>query len=204
MDWKTIKTEYITTDTSYRKLAKKYSVSATAIGNKSRKEGWVEERERFLNDTVSKTIDSLSEKTAERMTRIYGISDRLLEKIEQAVDELDIQLMKKVNKVKEIEYKNHDRPDKPTKETILETETVEEFSTIIDRSGVKAIADALKSIKEIQMLRSELDKQEQEARIANLRRQAEMDDSGEDKPHGVVLMPTIMADPVPPEEGADG
>ena len=177
MDWKTIKTEYITTDTSYRKLAKKYNVSSTAIGNKSRKEGWVEERERYLNDTVSKTISSLSNKTADRMTRIYDISDRILEKIEQAVNELDIQLVKKVSKVKEIEYKNHDRPDKPTKETVSETETLEEFSTIIDRSGVKAITDALKSIKEIQMLKSELDKQEQEARIANLKRQAEHEDA---------------------------
>ena len=31
-DWQAIKTEYITTDTSYRKLAEKYGVSRVQIG----------------------------------------------------------------------------------------------------------------------------------------------------------------------------
>ena len=99
-----------------------------------------------------------------------------MEKIERAVDELDIQLFKKVNKTKVIEYNNEKRPDKPTKEIIEETETFEEISTIVDRSGLKAVADALKSIKEIQMLRSELDLEEQRARIAKLQKDAESDD----------------------------
>ena len=32
-DWQAIKTEYITTDTSYRKLAQKYGISHVQIGN---------------------------------------------------------------------------------------------------------------------------------------------------------------------------
>lgn len=176
MDWNAIKTEYITTDTSYRKLAIKYNVSYTAIGNKSRQEGWVEQRNQFINKTVSKSINSISNKTADRLTRIFDASDKLLEKLERAVEELDIQLYKQVNKTKVIEYNNLDRPDKPTKEIIEETETVQEVTTIVDRAGLKAVTDALKNLKEVQMLRTELDIQEQEARIANLRRQAEADD----------------------------
>ena len=99
-----------------------------------------------------------------------------MEKLERAADELDIQLFKKVNRTKTIEYNNDCRPDKPTKETIEETETFEEASTIVDRSGLKAITDALKNIKEVQMLRSDLDKMEQEARIAKLQKEAEADD----------------------------
>lgn len=179
MDWNAIKTEYITTDTSYRKLATKYNVSYTAIGNKSRQEGWVEQRNQFINKTVSKSINSISNKTADRLTRIFDVSDKLLEKLEQAVEELDIQLYKKVNKTKVIEYNNMKRPDKPTKEIIEETESVEEVATIVDRAGLKAVTDALKNLKEVQMLRSELDTQEQEARIANLRRQAESDNDSD-------------------------
>lgn len=175
MDWNAIKTEYITTDTSYRKLATKYDVSYTAIGNKSRQEGWVDQRNQFINKTVSKSINSISNKTADRLTRIFNVSDKLLEKLERAVEELDIQLYKKVNKTKVIEYNNMERPDKPTKEIIEETESVEEVATIVDRAGLKAVTDALKNLKEVQMLRSELDTQEQEARIANLRKQAEAD-----------------------------
>lgn len=175
MDWNAIKTEYITTDTSYRKLAIKYDVSYTAIGNKSRQEGWVEQRNQFLNKTVSKSINSISNKTADRLTRIFDVSDKLLDKLERAVEELDIQLYKKVNKTKVIEYNNMERPDKPTKEIIEETESVEEVATIVDRAGLKAVTDALKNLKEVQMLRSELDIKEQEARINKLQKEAEAD-----------------------------
>ena len=68
------------------------------------------------------------------------------------------------------------RPDKPTKETIRETETIDEYHTIVDRSGLKAISSALRDIKEIQMLKSELDRQEQQARIDNLRMKADREE----------------------------
>ena len=47
---------------------------------------------------------------------------------------------------------------------------------IVDRAGLKQIASALRDIKEVQMLKTELDKREQEARIANLQKQASKDD----------------------------
>ena len=57
------------------------------------------------------------------------------------------------------------------------TETMEaKAGGIVDRQGLKQIASALKDIKEVKMLRSELDRQEQEARIANLRKQADKDE----------------------------
>ena len=101
-----------------------------------------------------------------------SITDKLLDKIEKAVDELDIQLCKRVDKVKEIEYNNYERPDKPTKETIKETEEVIEYKTIIDRKGAQELASAIKSLKEVQMLKTELDEQEQKARIDKLRKDA--------------------------------
>ena len=43
MDWRTIRKEYITDESSsYRKLAKKYGISLTAITNKAKQENWVE------------------------------------------------------------------------------------------------------------------------------------------------------------------
>lgn len=38
-DWSKIKTEYITTDTSYRKLAEKYGINKDTIYAKAKKEG---------------------------------------------------------------------------------------------------------------------------------------------------------------------
>ena len=54
-DWLKIKTEYITTDTSYRKLAQKYGVNYSVIGARARAEGWVEERTQFIHKTHTKT-----------------------------------------------------------------------------------------------------------------------------------------------------
>ncbi len=173
MDWTAIRKEYITDESSsYRKLAKKYGVSLTAITNKAKQENWVEKRRQFKDKTTAKTIEVLSDKSADKLTRVMDITDKLLNKIERAVEELDIQLFKDVVKTKVIEY-NHDlRPDKPTKETIHEEEKVIEVKSIVDRSGLKAIASALRDIKEIQMLKTELDRMEQEARIAKLQKES--------------------------------
>ena len=185
-DWKAIKTEYITTDTSYRKLAQKYGVSATQICNVGRDEGWVELRKQHLNKTVAKTLDKISSKQADKMARIDKLTDRLLDKLERAISELDLQLVKHTDKTKTIEYDNPGRPDKPTKEVIHEEEKVLEVSSIIDRQGLKQIASALKDIKEANMIKSELDRQEQEERIKKLRKEA-AEDSNNKEPIEVIM-----------------
>ena len=135
-DWQTIKTEYITTDTSYRKLAQKYGVSTTQICNVGRDEKWVEQREQFLNKTTAKTLDKISKQEANRAAKIHSVADKLLLKIEAMVDS-----------------------EEPLSE-----------------KGIRALTAAVKDLKEIQSVRSELDRKEQEARIANLRKQADKDE----------------------------
>lgn len=174
-DWQAIKTEYITTDTSYRKLAQKYGIHYKVISAKGKAEKWVELRSQHKDKTLTKTLNKISNKTADKMARVDDLADKLLEKLEQAITELDLQLAKHTDKTKTIEYNNELRPDKPTKEVVHEEEKLLEVKSIVDRQGLKQIASALKDIKEVKMLRSELDKQEQEARIANLRKQAEKD-----------------------------
>ena len=175
-DWQAIKTEYITTDTSYRKLAQKYGIHYKVISERGKNEKWVELRSQHRDKTLTKTLGKISSKQADKMARIDDLADQLLEKLERAITELDLQLYKHTDKTKVIEYNNDIRPDKPTKETIHEEEKLLEAKSIVDRQGLKQIASALKDIKEVKMLRSELDQQEQEARIANLRKQADKDE----------------------------
>ena len=173
-DWTKIKTEYITTDkSSYRKLAEKYGVSLGTLCKRAQRENWPELKQRSYDKKVSKTVASVENNQVKKLERILSITDKLLDKIEKAIDELDIQLCKKVEKVKEIEYNNYERPDKPTKETIHESEEVIEYRTIIDRKGAQELASAIKSLKEVQMLKTELDEQEQRARIEKLRKDSE-------------------------------
>ena len=180
MDWKRIKAEYIAGGTSYRKLAEKYNVSFSTLRKVAAKEQWTELRNKARTKTDTKIVDSVGEKEAQKaidkLSRVSDLTDMLLDKLEQAITELDIQLYKDIVKTKIIEYNNAERPDKPTKETIHEEEKVIERRTIIDRGGLKAIASSLKDIKEIQMLKTELDRQEQEARINKLRKDAERED----------------------------
>ena len=175
-DWQAIKTEYITTDTSYRKLAQKYGIHYKVISERGKDEGWVELRSQHRDRTLTKTLDKISNKQSDKMARIDKLTDQLLDKLEQAITELDLQLAKHTDKTKTIEYDNDRRPDKPTREIVHEEEKLLEVKSIIDRQGLKQIASALKDIKEVKMIQSELDRREQEARIANLNRQADKDE----------------------------
>lgn len=174
VNWNEVKTEYITTEhSSYRKLSKKYNIPLGTLYNRAKNEGWVEAKKQFTDKTMAKTLSAIESQQVNKLKRIQDISDKLLDKIEKAIDELDIQLFKDVEKTKVIEYNNEERPDKPTKETIHEEEKVIEIHTIIDRKGVQELSAAIKNLKEVQMLKSDLDIAEQEARINKLRKDAE-------------------------------
>ena len=142
MDWQKIKTEYITTDTSYRKLAGKYGISYTTVGERARKEGWAKEREQYQTKTLSKTLNKLSAERANRAARLFAVTDKLLLKVEKAVESLD--------------------------------------EDCIDTQAFRQIAASLKDIKDIQMIKSDADMREQEARIKNLQRQAEVEETSKE------------------------
>lgn len=144
-DWQKIKTEYITTDTSYRKLAQKYGISYQAICKRSKDEKWIDLREQHLNKTISKTLEKISQQEADRAAKIHSVADKLLLKIEAMAES--------------------ERP--------------------LDTKGIRALTAAVKDLKEIQNIKSDLDKREQEARIANLQKQAQ---TGDDSKEPIQIM----------------
>ena len=166
-NWQKIKTEYITTDISYRKLAQKYGIRYATVQDRAKKEDWVVLRSRYRTDMVSKTVSKIGDRQAGKMARIDGITDKLLGKLEKAVDELDMAIIVHKNKV----------------ETAAGEEATEYKEAvaggIVDRAGLRQITAALKDLKEIQMIKSELDRREQEARIASLEKQTQKDDDRE-------------------------
>lgn len=70
--------------------------------------------------------------------------------------------------------------------------------------NIKHLTSAIKDIKEIKGIKSDIDLKEQNARIDKLRKEIEADKVDEDKPYGVVMMPPIMADLTPPKEDDNG
>ena len=141
-DWQTIKTEYITTDTSYRKLGQKYGIHYKVISQKGKDEGWVELRTQHRDKTLTKALDKICEDKVDRAARLNSVAELLLGKVESL---------------------------------LTQAGTIE-----MDTQSMKHISGVLKDIKEIQMIRSDADMREQEARIANLRKQAEKDEDNRD------------------------
>lgn len=73
----------------------------------------------------------------------------------------------------------------------------------IDSQSIKQLTSSLKDIKDIKGLKSDIDLREQEARIDKLRKDADINNHGDEKPSGVVMMPPIMDDLIPPSEEDD-
>ena len=137
-DWQAIKTEYITTKTSYRKLAEKYGVHYKTIADKGKKENWEGLRSQVAHKTLTKTIDRVSTSQADRAAKLACVSDLLLDKVKDLLE-------------------NH--PE------LLE-----------DTQAMKHISGVLKDYKEIQGIKAQKDLEEQDARIAKLRREAEKEE----------------------------
>ena len=154
-NWQAIKTEYITTDTSYRKLAQKYGVNATNIAKRASKEKWVDERKKNASKTLSKTLTAIGNKQADRAAKLFGVSDLLLDKVKSLL------------------------------------EANEEL--LVDTSIMKDVSVILKNLKDIQMIRSDADLREQEARIEKLRADAMANRNDDDDDEtGVVLLPPVL------------
>lgn len=142
VDWQAIKTEYITTATSYRELARKYGIAYRTVSMKGKEEGWVELRNQFVAKTSSEIIDAIGEQQVDRAVRFRTVADKLLDKIEAIVDSVEAQ--------------------------------------DINPKSLRSLTAAVKDLKEIQGIKSNLDMQEQQARIDNLRKQVQKDEDHTD------------------------
>ncbi len=88
-DWTKIKTEYITdSKSSYRKIAEKYGVSFNTLQCRAKKEGWADLKRQAQDKITKKTIDKDIEKKVDRATRLMDVTDKLLGKVEEAIEEL--------------------------------------------------------------------------------------------------------------------
>ena len=147
-DWQKIKTEYITTQISYRALEKKYGINYKVIADKGKKEGWSQLRSQHRDNTLTKTLDTISNQQVDRAANLISVADQLLTKVQDIIERGS--------------------------------------ELLVAPQNLKHLSGVLKDIKDIQMIRSDADMREQEARIANLRKQAESDE-GNKEPVRVII-----------------
>lgn len=135
-DWKRIETEYITTDTSYRKLAEKYGLNQATIATRAKKENWVGKREQQAITTQAKMLESDIETKVDRVARLKTVGDKILDKVEYLVD----------------------------------------ATPLMTPAALKNLSETLRNIQQAQMIRTERDDREQDARIAKLQKEAQKED----------------------------
>ena len=137
-NWQDIKTEYLTTKTSFRKLADKYGLNKDTIWKKAKDEGWEDLRRQHIDRTQTKILEADTKQKVSRAEKLNEAADMLLGRVMALLssgDPLDM-----------------------------------------DTQGMKHISGVLKDVKEIYMVKSQKDLEEQDARIAKLRREAEKEE----------------------------
>lgn len=132
-NWKKIKAEYIRGGTSQRKLAKKYDVPLGTLQKIAAKEKWCDKRKQSECREDAIITESIAEENASKALKIYDVADKLLDKINATLDEIEI----------------------------------------LDSQSIKHFTSALKDIKDIKGIKSDIDLKEQNARIDKLRKEAE-------------------------------
>lgn len=118
---------------------------------------------------------------------------------EQAMDKATTRMVDEVAKdISKNALKINDVADKLLDKIAHLIDDYEDIGT----QEIKQLTSSLKDIKDIKGVKSEIDLKEQNARIDKLRKEIESEQQ-DDRPYGVVLMPPIMADLVPPNEDED-
>ena len=89
MDWKAIKTEYITGNISYRKLAEKHGISFSTLRHRAIEEQWYKQKEQNCNRVVTRSIEKVVERESTNLAKTdekyFRILDKLFDKAEELV-----------------------------------------------------------------------------------------------------------------------
>ena len=81
IDWKTIETEYVTTDISQRLLAEKYGICRSTISKKAMTDNWSEKRSKHRANMVTKAVNAIGTKQATMAAKLYGVGGLLLDRV---------------------------------------------------------------------------------------------------------------------------
>lgn len=185
VDWERIKKDYVEGRGTQRELASRYGVNKSALGMRAAREDWTGQRMALLQKLsatsqnqpipAGTTPEPSPMAHSKKLARMETVSDKLLTRISQAIDELNVQVLREVRKEKELIYDHPQRTDKATREILVERETLTKVKAPVDRNGIKLLAAALKDIRDVQMLRDPTDLREQEAKIAKLEKEVNED-----------------------------
>ena len=180
--WNKIRRDYIAGKGSYRELSQKYGVPLKTLAMRGKAERWPELRKQSCHKAATKTVEAVAEASSKVDTRIYRIADKLMDKLEKAVEELDMDTVVVEQTLQEGKNK-----------TTTKRKTLENRQGPIDRAGMQQLTGILRELKAITDVRSAADMEEQRARIDALRAKT-VSTGDDDNDTGVILLPPRLED----------
>ena len=192
-DWGKLKTEYITTDISLKKLAKKHGIRYPTVCERSSKEGWVAARKKHIQKTCAKACAKISAKQANELAKELKAVNKLSAVIAKMLDD-DEQFNRHINQTR---YKDGDREIWNAEEKVFEK---------MDTWAIKDAAQTLKLIEGMKRSMENILTMEQKNKIENDNRKLAIEEerlelekqrnnqgtSGDNEQYGVVMLAPIL------------
>lgn len=89
-DWNAIKTEYITTTISYRKLSEKHGVSFSTLQQRARKEKWAEAKRKHNDKVVMKSVKKAETKAIDYKSTLYSLAYKVAKQLNDMTEQNSI------------------------------------------------------------------------------------------------------------------
>ena len=89
IDWRGVKTAYVTGDKSYAALALEMNISPGSIALRARKEKWGEARAAFRDSVVKKVVEAHADKEAEGLKKLLDAAEHMAGALSEALRDKD-------------------------------------------------------------------------------------------------------------------
>jgi len=136
VNWEQIKTEYITTDISQRKLAEKYDVPFTTLKYRAAREEWFKARQKHKDRVITKATQKAEAKQVRVACKELTLLDKIEKHLDRAISDVD-----QFNRYVVQEQIGHGQ-----------TETTEQ---IYGKADMRALKDAMQVLTMVEKMKQE-------------------------------------------------
>lgn len=183
-DWKQIKTEYITTDTSYRKLSAKYDVPMSTLTRIAIKEKWVEARERYKNKVVAKTVEKMAVKEANKLAKLRTMTDSMVNVVEGIFNDPE-QFQRHLVQTRDGQL--WDVEERVFKKA--DTKAIKDIT-----AALKDLSSVLRNVYDLPTVQEQAAMDNAASRLQLDRDKAAVGQTSDDSETGVVMLPSVEGD----------
>lgn len=88
-NWTEIETEYITTHTSYAKIAEKHGVPLCTLTKYAQKNKWFKKRREYTENVVAKTAEEIAKHNAKKLAKLTKAADTMTDVVDRILKDAE-------------------------------------------------------------------------------------------------------------------